>query len=139
MGFTDSCYLSPSLLQELGRRMFDPIYNYEKSEVIKSFSNYYLTRFFLLAWPFVRQHYLSLLRISMIYRIIKYLTRSFRDILEKSGFNIHLDLLIYWNGCFRLMKNKGINIIYLKILCFGSGLWITYLNERKGVIYLFAS
>lgn len=33
IGFTNSCYLAPILVYELGKRTQNPIYNYEKSEV----------------------------------------------------------------------------------------------------------
>ncbi|KAM3142427.1 hypothetical protein pb186bvf_005584, partial [Paramecium bursaria] len=34
IGYQTDCYLAPKLLEELGNRTFNPIYNYEKSEVI---------------------------------------------------------------------------------------------------------
>jgi hypothetical protein len=33
IGFTNSCYLAPNLVYELGKRTLNPIYNHEKSEV----------------------------------------------------------------------------------------------------------
>ncbi len=34
MGFTNECYLSPELFRELGKKTQNPLYNYDKSEVI---------------------------------------------------------------------------------------------------------
>jgi hypothetical protein len=48
MGFTDSCYLAPSLLSQLGKRAFNPIYNYEKSEVERFDSRPYYLKVFSL-------------------------------------------------------------------------------------------
>jgi hypothetical protein len=34
LGFTNECYLSPELFRELGKKTHNPLYNYDKSEVI---------------------------------------------------------------------------------------------------------